>query len=248
MLPLIPIRIRAKWPLPGAPTATAPLLATCDDGLDYVVKAADTDGLTHWPVRASELVCSLLCTAVGVPVPPCRVIEDLDGRLVFGSQIVGDLSSSHTAMMAPTPPGSQALGQISRIAALDPFVSNEDRHLNNYLVRHQNGQDRVFAMDFSHSLFKNWPSLALPLRPSCKTIARGRNLRGRWGFDVGEATECARRIEQLPASLGGELLSQTPDEWLDGTQRASFTRWWQSGVRVARGADIARGVADGTYL
>ena len=172
--------------------------------MDYVVKKFDIGG----PVRASEMLCTLIAGAVGIATPTGRILEDLDGELVFGSQIYGDAQPSGPAMLLDDPPSAMALGQISRIFAFDLFLGNVDRHLNNYLVRTQNGMQRVLAMDFSHALLCEWPLAALPMPSTCKTVARGRNLRHRWGFDPLQASDCAGRLLDLPAASIVQLVNQ----------------------------------------
>ncbi len=236
-------RIKAKWSL-QTNTATAPFAARADDGMDYVVKKFDLGG----PLRATETICTLIAEAVGVPTAPHRILEDFDGELVFGSQIYGDTSPSHAAMLSDDPPSTLALGQISRITSLDLFVGNDDRHLNNYLVRDQNGVSRIIAMDFSHTLLSHWPLPPLPLAETCKTIARGRHLRARWGFDVAEAKDCAERLRLLSPEFASQMVKQIPASWLPGTLADDFSAWWSSKQRLDRAEQIEAGVQDGSLL
>lgn len=211
--------------------------------MDYVAKRFDP-GI---PVRANELICSMLAEAVGLATPAFRVIEDTDNELLFGSQIYADTGTSQAQMLAPAAPNSVALDQVSRIAAFDLFVGNPDRHLNNYLVRPQNGVDRILAMDFSHALLAASPPLTLPLPSSCKTILRGRHLRARWGFNSQPAKDCAARLGQLPQSTGRELVNQVPPGWLPGTLATVFVRWWES-EQQSRAQQIVAGIDDGSLL
>lgn len=79
----IPQRINSLWN-PSTTTASRPRFAEAADGLDYAVKH-DEGGR---PIRAMEWLCTQFASFVHIPVPPCSLLDDGVGNILFGSQIV----------------------------------------------------------------------------------------------------------------------------------------------------------------
>src|SRR5271169_7243414 len=235
----LPNRIASRWN-PSTPTASLPQFAEGEDGLDYVIKD-DSSGRN---VRAGEWICSQLALAINIPIPLCRIFDDGAGGMLFGSQIVHHSVNNNIPFFRRSFPGTQIVSQISRIYAFDLFIANVDRHLNNYLIRDQDGRPRVFAFDFSHALFHSWPSLPLPLDPSCKTIWVGRIIRGNWGFDLKAAEEVIMSLSKVPVSYVTYLMNSLPVGWLTSQESDGFMRWWRNGQKTRRLRFIKVGLRD----
>lgn len=109
-------------------------MATCDDGLDYCIKH-DEGGI---PIRANELICTHLARAVGIAVPTCTPVIDLDGKVLFGSQIYGDDINDNVGPFQRGILTTEQMEHIWKTFAFDLFVNNDDRHVNNYKLIEQN--------------------------------------------------------------------------------------------------------------
>jgi hypothetical protein len=81
-----------------------------------------------------------------VPVPPCSFLANSAGEIFFGSQIVHHSVSDNSVFFTRVAASSAQMTQISRITAFDLFVGNSDRHINNYLIREQDGRERVLRL------------------------------------------------------------------------------------------------------
>src|SRR6516164_992949 len=94
------------------------------------------------------MVLHRLGDLVGIPSPPCAVIERADGSLVFGSRWEGGVAKDLWWEMVRR--GEIAFSDISaplsRIYAFDHF---EDRHLKNFLFREQHKGWALLAFDYS---------------------------------------------------------------------------------------------------
>lgn len=243
-LQLIPVRVRMSWN-PGSATASRPRFATCDDQLDYCIKH-DEGGQ---PVRANEWICTQLARAAGIAVPASAVVEDLDKSLLFGSQIFGDDTNDNLGLFSSGGLSPQHLDHIWKTYALDLFVNNQDRHVNQYKIAQQNNKERILSFDWGTSLFSYWPNLNLPLPRDCNTILNIRAIIKIYGtFKVDVADDVLTRLEAIDGSAMVNAIKQLPRGWLDNKVGAAFTKWFGARPRRDRIAAIRKGLRNGSYL
>lgn len=135
--------MKVSW-TPSTATLSRPRFATCDDGLDYCIKH-DEGGK---PIRANECICTALARASGIAVAAASIVQDLDGKLLFGSQIYGDDVNDNLGLFSSGGLLSEHISHIWKTYAFDLFVKNPDRHVNQYKVFYQKspGQDLIFRL------------------------------------------------------------------------------------------------------
>jgi len=226
-LQLIPVRVKSAWN-PSTATASRPRFATCDDQLDYCIKH-DEAGL---PIRANEWICTALARAVGIAVPTAAIVEDLDGSLLFGSQIIGDDVNDNMGLFQSGSLTSEHLQHIAKTFALDLFVKNADRHVNQYKVQSQNRRNRFYSFDFSDAFFTHWPNLTLPLPSTCNTIQNLRWIENRYGrLSRTEMGGVLTRLENIDGGAMVGTVRQMPQGWLTPRICGEFLRWWASKER-----------------
>ncbi len=240
-LSLIPQSI-VTW-YPAKKTSSKPRIGQASDGLDYAVKN-DEKGI---PVRASEWVCASLARAVGIPIPPCIIVDDGQGELLFASQIYGSDMNDNKPIFLGNLPNQEILKQISRIYPFDLFIHNIDRHINNYLIRKQNNKERIFAFDHEYSLFRYWPKVSLPLKKERNTLINIRAIKNHWGFDDAAAQEILDKLDRVPLSAVESAVLEMPKKWLAKNKRNRFLDWWnkESSKRVD---EIRKGLKNGKFL
>lgn len=249
---LIPLKVKLKLQAPFTATqaVSRPNMGTLEDGLDYLLKT-DRD---QWPGMAAEYICCHLAEGVGVPVPKFCVAQDLDGSLIFASQIFGTPSqnaanrAAQSRFLASSQPNPEMVRQISKLYAFDLITHNTDRHINNLLFREQNRSMRVLAIDFDRSLFFNWPLPGLPLSANCQTMITGRDIRRVWGFDLGAAIELTMSMARVPKGTLEYALTSMPQGWLANDTKNELLTWWGGGARIQRLRHIVKGLKDGTLL
>lgn len=243
-LALIPVRVKSTWkPKPG--TASQPRFATCDDQLDYCIKH-DEGGL---PVRANEWICTALARAVGIAVAPAAIVRDLDGKSLFGSQLLGDDTNDNLGLFAAGGLLPDHITHIWKTYAFDLFVRNEDRHTNQYKIFHQNRRDRIVSLDWGSALFCFWPNLDLPLSPTCTTMTNIRAMISIYGaFEINAANETLARLESVDGAAMVHAVKGLPRGWLSAKVGGEFLRWFASRARRERIARIRDGLQDGSYL
>jgi hypothetical protein len=243
-LQLVPVRVKISWN-PSSSTASRPRFATCDDGLDYCIKH-DEGGA---PVRANEWVCTGLASAAGIAVPAFSVVEDLDRKLLFGSQIFGEDTNDNLAFFQSGSLDSDHLAQVWKTFAFDLFVKNEDRHVNNYKIYKQNRRDRIISFDWGTALFCHWPNMDLPLPHTCNTILNIRGIATAYGgLRTDVANEVLDRLDSIEGSAIVSTIRQLPRGWLDSKRGGTFTKWFGTRPRRERIAAIREGLRNGSYL
>ncbi len=202
--------------------------ATCDDQLDYCIKH-DEGGR---PIRANEWVCSALARAAGIAVPPVAIVEDLDGSRLFGSQIIGDDVNDNMGLFQSGGLTIDNLDHIAKTFALDLFIQNPDRHVNQYKVHPQNRRDRFYSFDFGEAFFCHWPDLILPLPPPCNTIINIRWIENRYGrLRRSQMESVLDRLEKLDGASMVGTVRQMPSGWLHPRICGEFLRSVASGAR-----------------
>jgi hypothetical protein len=245
---LVPPRI--KWCDPvGLATADAAGICRCDDGCDYAIK----DGSKVPATPHDEWFCTRLAESVGIPSPPCTIVERQDGSLVFGSRWEGGVATDPWWDMVKRGDIDMAdiRSALSRIYAFDHFVHNEDRHLKNFLFRQQRQGWAVLAFDYSRAwLFNGMPLPALPFQPHKNTILARRYLFQEFGeyIDKAETDSTLQKIENVQETHILQAINSHPKPWLPDDQKDKIVKWWQSAARTDRIDQIRQGIHDGTYL
>jgi hypothetical protein len=245
---LVPPRI--KWCDPvGLGTVDASGICRCDDGCDYVVK----DGSKNSATPHDEWFCTRLAENVGIPSPPCLVIERQDGSLVFGSRWEGGVASDPWWEMVKRDEIvlSDIRSALSRIYAFDHFIHNEDRHLNNFLFRRQRQGWAVLAFDYSRAWLANgMPLPALPFPPNKKTMMARRFLVHEFGeyIDKDEACGTLQKIANVKETHVLQSIDGHPKSWLSDSEKDKIIGWWRSQARIDRIDQIHQGIHDGTFL
>lgn len=243
-LSLYPIRATRIWS-PSSSTVSRPRFATCEDGLDYCIKH-DANG---WPARANEWIGTWLARAVGIAVAKPAVIRDLNGELLFGSEIYGDDTNDNLGLFSSRSLSPEHIAHIWKTFVFDLFIANEDRHINQYKFFYQNKNSRVISFDFEQSLFKFWPDLPLPLPEKCNTIHCIRILQTEFGsIELHISDELLNRLEAIDGASMVAEVRRLPKGWLDQRSATSFTKWFGGRLRRDRIAQIREGLRDGTCL
>jgi hypothetical protein len=221
----------------------------CDDGCDYVVK----DGSKNICTPHDEWFCTRLAELIGIPSPPCIVIERADGALVFGSRWEGGVARDPWWEMVKR--GDIALTDISdplsRIYAFDHFVHNDDRHLKNFLFREQRNGWMVLAFDYSRAwLCNGMPLPSLPFQANKNTILARRFLCHELGeyIDKAETDLTLNRLANVKETDVLNAINGHPEMWLSSAQKDEIVNWWRSNTRTNRIDQIRQGIHDGTYL
>lgn len=221
-----PVHIAREIPNPF-PTADLKVVAVGQDGCEYALKRL----LDHPDLPASEWFCYHLGYKIQLALPPFAEMTDGTTQS-FGSRFEGGVKQ--WADYSPTEqyPLLNLCGkEMSRILALDMFVGNDDRHLNNFLFRNQKiaGATIVFAMDFSRGLFvQGWPRDFCPMRSdtnSMMTLALLKSL-GIWGQAAAKLTLAS--IQSVSALEIEAWLLEMPVSWVQRSRIAEVKAWWSS--------------------
>lgn len=174
--------------------------------------------------------------ACQIATPFTATLTDAQGRMGFGSRIEGAVISFRDL---PPHEGAQVLadcGQaMSALLALDMFVGNEDRHMNNWLFRrNQSNHWTPLCIDFSRALFRRgFPADVWPL-PSCNTTTTLALLKKLWHWDASCAVFAAQRLQRVTPTVLDHWLADCPDEWISAQDRADLLAWWASPAYHAR--------------
>jgi hypothetical protein len=223
-LPLFPLEVTDFVPSPW-PSADLKELARTSDGHEFAAKwEHEGAGLP-----ASEWLGHRLAQACQIATPFTVTLHH-NGKQGFGSRIEGDVSSWNT--LAP-PERANVIAQCSQsmcgLLALDLFVGNEDRHLNNWLFRRNlSGQWVPLCIDFSRALFRRgFPADPWPL-PQCNTLSTIGILKavGRW--DGSSAIFAVEHLQRVTAGVVKHWLQECPLPWLPEPNRSALTSWWAS--------------------
>jgi hypothetical protein len=236
---------------PAVRTADSLGEVEADDGFRYYVKA-DAPGKA---IRASEWISTHLAEAVGITAPNAVTIQLPNGEVVFGSRrIAGVADQLQTQAFLSTPSigniqqGISGLGTLlSKMYALDLFLFNDDRHVNNYLSVDDNGVRRLYTFDFSRALFWHWPWSGYP-PAHCNTRLCSAILWRLHGFDPVAANSVLDALEAFPPASVQGLVNQMPADWLPAPLHADLMNVWTTGARQSRIGDIRKGLTNGSLL
>jgi hypothetical protein len=222
-----------------------PRFATCDDDLDYCIKHDEAGE----PVRANEWICTWLARAVGLAIAMPAIVQDLDGKLLFGSQIFGDDTNDNMGLFTSKTLHPEHIQHIWKTYIVDLFVRNQDRHVNQYKIFTQNRRDRIISFDFGSSLFSHWPDLLLPLPPHCNTMQNIRWVADNYtAIDMQAASTVLDRLDALDGAAMVAAIKGLPRGWLDRRVGTAFTSWFGGRGRRERVAQIREGLRNGSYL
>jgi len=205
------------------------------DGFEYAMKR-QSDGAD---LPASEWFCYHLGYRLQIALPPCAVLKS-GGEEHFGSRFEGGVvqwsniqPTEHHAHLQSCKAG------ISRIYALDLFVANDDRHLNNFLFRNQTlaGERTVIGMDFSRGLLmRGWPADPVPMPSSTATMAMIGSLKTLGLWSTLDATLTLNSIATVSSGEVKQWLAAMPPAWLSTARIDEIVKWWDSpafGQRLA---------------
>lgn len=229
-LPLFPLEVACFVPSPW-PSADLKELARCTDGHDFAAKwEHEGAGLP-----ASEWLGHKLTQACRIATPFTAVLHH-GGLHGFGSRIEGAVSSFKN--LAP-PERMAVLADCAQAMcgtlALDIFIGNEDRHLNNWLFRRNlAGQWAPLCIDFSRALFRRgFPADPWPL-PACNTTSTVALLKSMGRWDGPHAVFVAEQLQRITPAVLQHWLQDCPQQWLDQAQRTTLSAWWASPAYHAR--------------
>lgn len=203
------------------------MVAVGRDGLEYAVKRQIDDA--HLP--ASEWFCYHLGYRIQIALPSFAILQEGSDEH-FGSRFEGGIKQ-----FSDIPPPDQTrllvdcAPDISRIIAMDLFVGNEDRHLNNFLFREQRlgGKISVVAMDFSRSLFvRGWPADLFPMPTTTKTMMVLAILKNMGIWDSAVANLVLASIQSVSPVEVERWLTEMPSRWLEPHRIADVKAWWAS--------------------
>lgn len=245
---MVPLKIVWRDP-EGLGTADSAGVCRCDDSCEYVLK----DGRENALVPHSEWLCTKLAESVGIACPPCAIIETDDGVFAFGSRWEGGLARDPWYEMLRRKELDQEIlsPTLSKIFAFDHFIHNDDRHLNNYLVRETRNGWTMLALDFSRSWATHGippPNLPLPEGSNTRRAAVWlKKLIGDY-IDVGAALGVLDKLHTVSAQEIEGIIRQHPPNWLVAADEAAIMEWWKSDGRSDRLQTIREGMRRGTYV
>lgn len=234
-IPLFPVDV-AREITDGLPnSADLKVVSVGRDGLEYATKR-QADGAD---LPASEWFCYHLGYRLQIALPKCTVLKNGSDEH-FGSRFEGGI-----VQWSDIPPTEQqallqnCAADISRIYALDLFVANDDRHLNNFLFRDQTlgGKRSVIALDFSRSLLmRGWPSDPVPMPANTKTMLLIELLKTLGLWSTPDASLTLSSIATITSSEVKQWLTAMPAAWLAPARIDEIVKWWNSpgfGQRLA---------------
>jgi hypothetical protein len=245
-LPGFPVRA-VSWEKADEGTADCALFGRCDDGSEYAIKDQSGDAR----VPHSEWLCTRLGEMSGLVSPQCKVIE-VNGDQCFGSRWETGKEKDWWVLASQGEINFPELaGSLSRILAFDLFVQNEDRHLNNYIVRRQRNSFVVQSFDYSRAWLTNGiPPPRLPMLPTTNTISAYRILKTLFGFkpDISHVRHVLTRLSKITVGDVRRIIDEHPHDWLLHEELTSIIDWWSSAARLERIGDIEGGIDNGTFL
>lgn len=211
----------------------------------YALKFNDRfPGLT-----ATEALCHGVARYCKIPVPDWSVVRHhLDGRLGFGSNWLPDAVPEQSARWVQFWRSAECEAHasfFSMTCALDAFLFNPDRHLQNFLVTSSAVLARPCSGDFGHAWWMaRWhPDALLP--EETNSVDTYRYLFKRMPFDVSAALHTLEQLGQLqPRRLGQELDLQ-PDQWLEFERLESLLHWSATGGLFGRANMLMSRMTDG---
>jgi hypothetical protein len=228
-------------------------------GKDYAFRCEAEEGGTYHCkndnsgriVRATEWISQSLASHLGIAVPEFRVIEDKEGvETFFGSQDVCStaglfevrdyLTRNHfNEVGAP----NDWLGRwLSGLYALDMFLNNPDRGVNNFVLEQTNN---LRAIDFADAHLEDITSDRFPVATS-NTVCNGKFVENFHRFFLDSALEMIENIRVIPVSVIDGIIGGMPNEWMLDDQKSQISGAWAEGRFNKRLAALRSGLEDGS--
>ncbi|HWV61498.1 MAG TPA: HipA family kinase [Sphingopyxis sp.] len=232
-------------------------------GKDYAFLCeAGSEGTFHCkrdtfnkPVRGNEWFSQSLTQHLGIPVPEFRIVEDTNGETYFGSREI--ISTAHQIdvvrflnyeQLDEIGRAAEWLGRrLSGLTAVDLFLSNPDRTMQNFVFVSKGATRQLCPIDFADVDLKDITSERFPI-VGTNTMRHGRFLRSKHGFVVESALEMIDRIEAIPHGLIDGILRGMPDDWMASDQRNNIVDAWSGKKIAARLSALRAGISDESLL
>lgn len=229
---------------------------------------ADLEGLwkckdTHWyyvkhsisekDIRLNEWLASDILDRIGVAVPPKKVIQSKDGRLLFGSRQLADYSDKfigktllHNAEQVPA--GCKEIFSciLTKIYIADLFINNVDRHEGNYLIKQNENEVQLCAIDHARSLMWNWPVSEFPYATNTMTCSA--LFVKNHGLHQETVSETLRHLKSVNSLFVRQSINSAPQAWRELQPVEELCNWWSSSEKDERIEQIARGMENGTLI
>lgn len=248
-LSLLPTRISTIYP--SHPTGKhIKFLCTAVDGLEYHCKV-DADGR---PIRATEWIAQSVALHLGIAVPEFRVMEDKEGgETFFGSRNLISTAGNFEVRDYLTRKKVNEFGgptdwfgrRLSGLYALDMFLNNPDRGVNNFLLEKGSPADKLCAIDFADAHLEDITSERFPVATS-KTVCNGKFVESNHGFFLDSALEMIENIRVIPVSVIDGIVGGMPSEWMLDDQKRQICGAWADGRHNPRLAALRSGLEDGS--
>ena len=222
----------------------------CDNSCEYALK----DKSSHILTPHNEWFCTSLASDAGIPCPPHVVLEDPpdSGTYVFGSQWEGGVIRDWFNQTAAKIIDFKDLSaMLSRIFAFDHFIYNEDRHVDNYIVRKSLRSHTMLSIDYSRAWMNNdFPLPSLPFQQPQSTLTTYKVILKEFGdfLDQGAINDCLDRLLAVSVSRVEDIISSHPVDWLTSEEKDRIVTWWASDKRPERIEEIRRGLGNGWYV
>lgn len=236
---LFPIRVRTLIPnLTGS--ADLRYFAIGDDGHEYAVKESHP-GNPELP--AAEYIGYCLSATCQIAVPATTVLLMPDGTFALGSRFEGGVAGfGALSPMEQFSALKQCAPEVTALLTLDVFLSNDDRHLNNFLQRKTVFAQTysMIAIDFSRALWQGGfpttiPSSIVATGNTAQTIQFMKSV-GFW--DAARSADTVASIAAVPNGTYMGWLAALPPAWVT-TPVATSIPWWASPQMAQRISDTA---------
>jgi hypothetical protein len=232
-----------------------------EDGVDAECFGRGVDGYTYaiktQRNRPSLPICEWLCykltDASGLPTAAPRVLTSKHFGFAFGSRWVGGLATQTASFNTPDQL-LQRLAQPERLYglyALDLFVGNGDRHLDNVLFPQVRDETNLQVIDFSRALLYH----GVPPFPSPSALVADSNTASfikqvkKFHRVSHESIERVLNVmSRVSADHVRRWAQQTPSEWTDFPEWERFVAWWESNKKNERIETIRKGIWDGSLI
>jgi len=209
----------------------------CEDGHAYVVKFQNNPQSPR--VLANEWLATKIGASLGLPVPPCAVIDvgrDLIERtedlkidfgshqqpctpgLQFGSRLVGGLMPGLATDYLPTESLQQVvnLDEFAGCLVFDKWTCNQD---GRQAVFHKKQRERQYRAAFIDQGFcfnaDDWKLVDAPLKGVYARNAAYRNVTGWHDFEP-----WLTRVEEFQGDRIWDIASSIPQEWYNNDRQS----------------------------
>jgi hypothetical protein len=224
---LFPVNIVHKVDpsLAGVDGADLKWLAQGDDGHTYAMKTLNE----HPALPMTEWVCYRLWKDCGLFVPDCAALHEPGQPPAFGSRFEQNALQLQHNPNAYTIAALFAshLREIGAIYPMDAFITNNDRHGRNLLVRQTVMGNVLLSIDFSRAAMvmgKPFGKQTLLQKP-CNTLDWWRYFR-----DQMHASADLRALQSaaaLPMNWLEQVVDQAPPEWSASIDRDKLFWFWK---------------------